>query len=494
MTAAAGSTRLPTWKERENNKRRERRRRAIAAKIFAGLRTYGNYKLPKHCDNNEVLKALCAEAGWTVEEDGRTYRKGTNPRPAVEQQMEVCTATGPASVISPAASSYIPGASVDGTSSLIPWLKGLSASAAGTRAGGNGHGCCNSSSTATSAPVTPPLSSPKLAKTSCISAADNVKADWGAAIAKDTAVGRFIIPETLYPMQQQQQQPAFSQAAAEKAELWSQYCSKSFLAAAAATNQQSQLHQVLRPAACSSYNCETPDGCRTPAAVESDFSPRNSAAPTALTFANNYVSSSSTSSATKSWANGIRVQRTQGSSSTAADVLQEFKAAPVSGTANYVLNGSCNMQQRFIEKSSIPTSDHLLYSDSTSETPYLNHPWCTCCSTTPGLQSSAATSMMQHQARSCCSLEEAGRLPQARCSTSASGQQQLNNLNPDLKVEISGVVLQVPWEVAEDVAMVVGSRTSGITRPPTVVQEPDELELTLGPRSSSTTPHQSTCI
>lgn len=68
-------TRLPTWKERENNKRRERRRRAIAAKIFAGLRMYGNYKLPKHCDNNEVLKALCKEAGWMVEEDGTTYRK-----------------------------------------------------------------------------------------------------------------------------------------------------------------------------------------------------------------------------------------------------------------------------------------------------------------------------------------------------------------------------------------------------------------------------------
>lgn len=72
-------TRLPTWKERENNKRRERRRRAIAAKIFAGLRLYGNYKLPKHCDNNEVLKALCAEAGWTVEEDGTTYRKVKYP-------------------------------------------------------------------------------------------------------------------------------------------------------------------------------------------------------------------------------------------------------------------------------------------------------------------------------------------------------------------------------------------------------------------------------
>ncbi|KAJ6724572.1 BES1/BZR1-like protein 3-RELATED [Salix viminalis] len=68
-------TRLPTWKERENNKRRERRRRAIAAKIFSGLRMYGNYKLPKHCDNNEVLKALCNEAGWTVEPDGTTYRK-----------------------------------------------------------------------------------------------------------------------------------------------------------------------------------------------------------------------------------------------------------------------------------------------------------------------------------------------------------------------------------------------------------------------------------
>ncbi|CAN1283465.1 BES1/BZR1 homolog protein 4 [Linum perenne] len=68
-------TRMPTWKERENNKRRERRRRAIAAKIYTGLRMYGNYKLPKHCDNNEVLKALCQEAGWIVEEDGTTYRK-----------------------------------------------------------------------------------------------------------------------------------------------------------------------------------------------------------------------------------------------------------------------------------------------------------------------------------------------------------------------------------------------------------------------------------
>ncbi|CAN0862020.1 Protein BRASSINAZOLE-RESISTANT 1 [Linum grandiflorum] len=81
MTGGGGgsSGRLPSWKERENNMRRERRRRAIAAKIYTGLRSQGNFKLPKHCDNNEVLKALCAEAGWIVEEDGTTYRKGCKP-------------------------------------------------------------------------------------------------------------------------------------------------------------------------------------------------------------------------------------------------------------------------------------------------------------------------------------------------------------------------------------------------------------------------------
>ncbi|KAH9616847.1 hypothetical protein KSS87_010190 [Heliosperma pusillum] len=72
----AGARRKPSWRERENNRRRERRRRAIAAKIFSGLRAQGNFNLPKHCDNNEVLKALCAEAGWIVEPDGTTYRKG----------------------------------------------------------------------------------------------------------------------------------------------------------------------------------------------------------------------------------------------------------------------------------------------------------------------------------------------------------------------------------------------------------------------------------
>lgn len=167
---------MPTWRERENNKRRERRRRAISAKIFAGLRLYGNYRLPKHCDNNEVLKALCDEAGWTVEPDGTTYRKGCKP---VEKSMDFlgcsllpsrCSSYNPSpftsynpspsssSFPSPASSSYhAPPNNVhleEGNSSLIPWLKNLSSSSSKFphyyfHGGGS-----------ISAPITPPTSSP----------------------------------------------------------------------------------------------------------------------------------------------------------------------------------------------------------------------------------------------------------------------------------------------------------------------------------------------
>ncbi|GLJ38894.1 hypothetical protein SUGI_0792930 [Cryptomeria japonica] len=123
--------RLPTSNERENNKKRERKRRAIAAKIFAGLRLYGNYKLPKHCDNNEVLKALCNEAGWTVEPDGTTYR-------------------------------HTPGMKIsEPNGSLIPWLKGLGENGGNRLVSPrvlppvqimNGGHCSD--------PVTPPLCSP----------------------------------------------------------------------------------------------------------------------------------------------------------------------------------------------------------------------------------------------------------------------------------------------------------------------------------------------
>ncbi|XP_008790049.1 protein BZR1 homolog 3-like [Phoenix dactylifera] len=165
-------TRLPTWKERENNKRRERRRRAIAAKIYTGLRMYGNYKLPKHCDNNEVLKALCNEAGWIVEPDGTTYRKGYKPPPAERMDVVGCSVSpspcasynpSPASSSfpSPASSSYITNANnaVNVADGNFPqhhlYMHGGSISA----------------------PVTPPLSSPT-ART------PRIKTDWDDSAAQ----------------------------------------------------------------------------------------------------------------------------------------------------------------------------------------------------------------------------------------------------------------------------------------------------------------------
>ncbi|CAA6653566.1 unnamed protein product [Spirodela intermedia] len=101
---------MPTWRERENNKRRERRRRAVAAKIFSGLRALGDYRLPKHCDNNEVLKALCREAGWIVEEDGTTYRQGCKPPPhqPLSGEMVAGGGGGGSTSISPCSSSHQP--------------------------------------------------------------------------------------------------------------------------------------------------------------------------------------------------------------------------------------------------------------------------------------------------------------------------------------------------------------------------------------------------
>ncbi|XAR66608.1 hypothetical protein NMG60_11012892 [Bertholletia excelsa] len=169
-------TRLPTWRERENNKRRERRRRAIGAKIYTGLRTYGNYKLPKHCDNNEVLKALCREAGWIVEEDGTTYRKGCKPvermdimggsasaSPCSSYQPSPCASYNPSppssSFPSPVSSRYVANdISNADANSLIPWLKNLSAGSSSGLSNLSHHLYIHGGSI--SAPVTPPLSSP----------------------------------------------------------------------------------------------------------------------------------------------------------------------------------------------------------------------------------------------------------------------------------------------------------------------------------------------
>ncbi|XP_072978715.1 protein BZR1 homolog 3-like isoform X2 [Typha angustifolia] len=172
-------SRMPTWRERENNKRRERRRRAIAAKIYAGLRMYGGYKLPKHCDNNEVLKALCDEAGWTVEPDGTTYRKGCKPPSERTDVNGVSASLSPWSSYQPSphlsynpspssssfpsssSSSYIAQANNFGSgndgSSPIPWAKNLS-SASSSKFSQLHHLFLNGGSI--SAPVTPPLSSP----------------------------------------------------------------------------------------------------------------------------------------------------------------------------------------------------------------------------------------------------------------------------------------------------------------------------------------------
>nr|GMD03088.1 BES1/BZR1 homolog protein 4-like isoform X1 [Ipomoea batatas]GMD05316.1 BES1/BZR1 homolog protein 4-like isoform X1 [Ipomoea batatas] len=158
-------TRLPTWKERENNKRRERRRRAIAAKIFAGLRMYGNYKLPKHCDNNEVLKALCKEAGWIVEEDGTTYRKGCKPTERMDimgssVSVSPCSSyqpsQGPSYNPSPASSSFP--SPVSSRYITNNKLKNLSSGSSPSSSKLPHHLYIPGGSI--SAPVTPPLSSP----------------------------------------------------------------------------------------------------------------------------------------------------------------------------------------------------------------------------------------------------------------------------------------------------------------------------------------------
>ncbi|KAD5507836.1 hypothetical protein R6Q59_031389 [Mikania micrantha] len=134
--AGGGGRRKPSWRERENNRRRERRRRAIAANIYNGLRAQGNYNLPKHCDNNEVLKALCKEAGWVVLPDGTTFRKGCKPPPAIEIKS-ISTNTTPCSSRISSPSNHRFTFFHDSVPSSLPPLR-----------------------ISNSAPVTPPVSSP----------------------------------------------------------------------------------------------------------------------------------------------------------------------------------------------------------------------------------------------------------------------------------------------------------------------------------------------
>lgn len=164
-----GARRKPSWRERENNRRRERRRRAVAAKIYTGLRAQGNYNLPKHCDNNEVLKALCLEAGWVVEPDGTTYRKGCKPSPAEIGGTSInitditpCSSQRP----SPPSSSFpspIPSYQPSPSSSSFPSPSRLDGSASSQMFAFLRNAIPSSLPPlriSNSAPVTPPLSSP----------------------------------------------------------------------------------------------------------------------------------------------------------------------------------------------------------------------------------------------------------------------------------------------------------------------------------------------
>lgn len=67
------SRRCRPQEEKERTKLRERQRRAITAKILAGLRRHGNYNLRVRADINDVIAALAREAGWVVLPDGTTF-------------------------------------------------------------------------------------------------------------------------------------------------------------------------------------------------------------------------------------------------------------------------------------------------------------------------------------------------------------------------------------------------------------------------------------
>ncbi|KAE9621227.1 hypothetical protein Lal_00028222 [Lupinus albus] len=72
-TPGGGTRRCRPLEEKERTKLRERRRRAITARILAGLRRHGNYNLRVRADINDVIAALAREAGWVVLPDGTTF-------------------------------------------------------------------------------------------------------------------------------------------------------------------------------------------------------------------------------------------------------------------------------------------------------------------------------------------------------------------------------------------------------------------------------------
>ncbi|PKA55018.1 Beta-amylase 7 [Apostasia shenzhenica] len=74
-----GPRRSRPKEEKERTKLRERHRRAITARILAGLRRHGNYNLRVRADINDVIAALAREAGWVVLPDGTTFPSRSSP-------------------------------------------------------------------------------------------------------------------------------------------------------------------------------------------------------------------------------------------------------------------------------------------------------------------------------------------------------------------------------------------------------------------------------
>lgn len=82
-TPGGGTRRCRPLEEKERTKIRERHRRAITARILAGLRRHGNYNLRVRADINDVIAALAREAGWVVLPDGTTFpSRSQGQRPA----------------------------------------------------------------------------------------------------------------------------------------------------------------------------------------------------------------------------------------------------------------------------------------------------------------------------------------------------------------------------------------------------------------------------
>ncbi|KAG8057798.1 hypothetical protein GUJ93_ZPchr0002g24955 [Zizania palustris] len=89
--------------EKERTKLRERQRRAITARILAGLRRHGNYNLRVRADINEVIAALAREAGWVVLPDGTTF-----PSCAASQPQSQSVSVRPSIAAPPLSSSPVP--------------------------------------------------------------------------------------------------------------------------------------------------------------------------------------------------------------------------------------------------------------------------------------------------------------------------------------------------------------------------------------------------